>query len=79
MLTVLKQVPFFCLSFYVQKMRSLVMDEKKMRPGYWLGVSALTLLIGWLEGHPVNGKPVPIIPGRFTSRTKMRVTVASGK
>jgi len=36
----------------------LVVDEERMRPGHWLlsvlwvYFSALTLLVGWQEGHP---------------------------
>ena len=49
--------------------RSLVVDEERMRPGHWLGsvlcvpFSALTLIVGWQEGHPaLKTNPVPLIP-----------------
>jgi len=41
---------------------SLVVDEERMRSGHWLGLvdwdsfNALTLLVGWQEGHPAYKK-----------------------
>jgi len=53
--------------------RSLVLDEERMRPGHWLGsvlcvfFSALTLLVEWQEEHqPV--KTWATSPQRFSSR-----------
>jgi len=48
----------------VPSMRSPVMDAERMRSGHWLGFvlcvsfSALTLLVGWQEGHLAHKKPV---------------------
>jgi len=41
-------------------MVSLVVDEECTRSGHWLGLvfcvpfSALTLMVGWQEGHPAH-------------------------
>jgi len=48
--------------------RSMVMDEERLRPGYWLGsviwvsFSALMLLVGWQERlrSAQSHKPVPL-------------------
>jgi len=53
--------------------RSLVLDEEKIRPGHWLVVvlaislRASTLMIGWQNGHPACKD---LIPWTFSFRTR---------
>jgi len=48
--------------------RSQVLDEERMRPDYrselvlCVPFSALTLMVGWKEGHPVHKNPISLIP-----------------
>jgi len=46
--------------------KSLVVNEARLRPGlglvHCLPFSALTLVIGWREGHPACKKPISLIP-----------------
>jgi len=56
--------------------RSLVVDEERMRSGHWLGrvlcvsFSALTLLVVCHEGHPAHSKPVPLISKRSVPKQR---------
>jgi len=48
--------------------RNPVVNEERMRRGHWLGLvlyvpfSALTLMVGWQEGHPACKNTIPLIP-----------------
>jgi len=49
-------------------MRSPEVDEKRMRPGHWLGsvlcvpFSALTQTVQWQKGHLARRNSIPLIP-----------------
>jgi len=51
----------------ITSIRSPVVDEERMRSGHWLELvfcvpfRALTLMVGWQEGHPAHEKPIPLI------------------
>jgi len=55
----------------MRSVRSLVVDEERMRSGHWLGsvlcvsFCALTLMVGWQEGHVAHKKPVSLTPRTF--------------
>ena len=55
--------------------RSPVVDEERMRSGHWLGsvicvpFSALTLMVGWQEGHLAIKIPHCTNPKRLSSGT----------
>jgi len=55
--------------------RSLVVDEERMRPSHWLVLvlcvpfSALTLMVRWQKGHLDSKRSCSTNPQRFCSRT----------
>ena len=55
--------------------RSPVVDEERMRLGYWWVLVlrdpfiALTRMVGWQEGHPARKKTSSVNPQRFSSGT----------
>jgi len=56
--------------------RSLVVDEERMRPGYLLGLvlcilpfSALTLMARWEEGHPARKRTSYSNPTKTLSKS----------